>query len=103
MIHLKQYAKLESCQVIAKKHKVRQNKSRGQNDSNDVHIHFAVRDALRGKALAAVINNHDELMELWDWSLAVSKDAEMKARIRGIKNMMKTFDFYFGCTLGEQL
>ena len=27
-----------------------------------------------GKALAAVINNHTEPMELWDWSLKVSKD-----------------------------
>ena len=42
-------------------------------------------------------------MELWDWSLTVSKDAGMKGRIRGVKNMMTTFDFYFGCTLGEQL
>ena len=42
-------------------------------------------------------------MELWDWSLTVSKDAEMKARIPGVKSMMTTFDFYFGCTLGEQL
>ena len=42
-------------------------------------------------------------MELWDWSLTVSKDAEMKARIGGVKRMITTFDFYFGCTLGEQL
>ena len=42
-------------------------------------------------------------MELWDWSLTVSKDAEMKARIRGVKSLMTTFDFHFGCPLGEQL
>ncbi|KAK2567210.1 hypothetical protein P5673_009021 [Acropora cervicornis] len=42
-------------------------------------------------------------MELSDWSLTVSKDAEMKTRIPGVKSMMTTFDFYFGCTLGEQL
>ena len=58
---------------------------------------------MRGEALAAVINNHAELMELWDWSLTVSKDAEMKARIRGVKSMMTTFDFDFDCPLGEQL
>ena len=39
-------------------------------------------------------------MELWDWSLTVPKDTEIKARIRGVKS---PFDFYFGCTLGEQL
>ena len=36
---------------------------------------------MRGEALAAVINDHAELMEIWDWSLTVSNDAEMKARI----------------------
>ena len=58
---------------------------------------------MRGEALAAVINSHAELMKPWDWSLTVSKDAEMKARIRGVKSMITTFDFQFGCTLGEQL
>ena len=60
---------------------------------------------MRGEVLAAVINNHAELMELRDWLLTASKDTEMKARIRGVKSkiMMTTFDFYFGCTLGEQL
>ena len=56
---------------------------------------------MRGEALAADINNHAELIELWDWSLTVSKDTEMKARIRGVQS--STFNFYFGCTLGEQL
>ncbi|XP_068671396.1 uncharacterized protein [Montipora foliosa] len=32
-----------------------------------------------------------------------AKDTEMKARIRGVQSMMTTFNFYFGCTLGEQL
>ena len=27
----------------------------------------------------------------------------MKARIRGVKSIMTTFDLYFGCALGEQL
>ena len=48
---------------------------------------------MRGEVLAAVINNHAELMELWDWLLTVSKDTEMKARIRGVKSKMTTFDF----------
>ena len=48
---------------------------------------------MRGEALAAVINNHAELMELWDWLLTVSKDTELKARIRGVKRMMTTFDY----------
>ena len=27
----------------------------------------------------------------------------MKARTRGVKSMITTFDFYFGCSMGEQL
>ena len=48
---------------------------------------------MRGEALAAVINNHAELLKLWDWSLIGSKDEEMKARIRGVQSMMTTFNF----------
>ena len=77
--------------------------SRGNNESRGVHAFCPTRWTARREALAAVINNHAELMELWDWSLPVSKDKEMKARIRGVKSMMTTFDFFFGCTLREQL
>ena len=58
---------------------------------------------MRGEALAAVFNNHPELIELWDWSLTVSNDTEIKARIRGVQSIMTMFNFYFGRTLGEQL
>ena len=74
-----------------------------KNESRGVHAFCPTRWTVRGEALVAVINNHAELMELWDWSLIVSKDTEMKARIRGVQSMMTTFNFYFGCTLGEQL
>ena len=56
-----------------------------------------------GEALAEVFNNHAEPMELWDCSLTVSKQTEMKAKIQGVQSTMTTFNFYFGCTLGEQL
>ena len=68
--------------------------SRGKNESQGVHAFCHTRWTVRGEALAAVVNNQAELMELWDWSLTVSK-----ARIRGVQSMMTTFDFYFGCTL----
>ena len=51
--------------------------------SHVVYMHFfPTRWTVCGEALAAVINNHAEPIELWDWSLTVSKDTEMKARIR---------------------
>ena len=75
--------------------------SRGKNELRGVYAFWSMRWTVRGEALAAVINNHDELIELWNWSLTVPKDTEMKARIRGVKSMMTTFDFYVGCSLGE--
>ena len=80
--------------VTAKKHKVKI-RAETKNESRGVHAFCPTRWTVRGEALAAVINNHAELMELWDWSLIVSKDTEIKA-IRGVQSMMTTFNFYFG-------
>ena len=73
------------------------------NESRGVHAFCPTRWTVRGEALASVLNNHDELMELWDWSLDVLKDTEMKSRINGVKSMMTKFSFYFGCCLGEKI
>ena len=73
-----------------------------KNESRGVHALCATRWTVRGEALAAVLNNHAELMELWDWSLSVLQDTEMKIRIRGVQSMMIQFSFYFGCSLGER-
>ena len=58
---------------------------------------------MRGEALAATLNNHSELTDLWDWSLTILTDTEMKARIRGVQAMMTSSDFFFSCSLGERL
>ena len=71
-----------------------------QNESRGVHAFCPTRWTVRGESLDAVLNNHLELMELWEWSLEICKDTEMKARIRGVQGMMTTFPFYFGSTLG---
>ena len=55
-----------------------------KNESRGVHAFCPTRWTVRGESLASVIKNHAELMELWGWSLIVSKDTEMKARIRGV-------------------
>lgn len=73
------------------------------NEERGVHAFCPTRWTVRGEALSSMINNYNELMELWDWSLANLKDTEMKARVRGVQAAMKTFDFFFGCMLGESL
>ena len=49
-----------------------------KNESRGVHAFCPTRWTVLGEVLAAVINNHAELMELWDWSLIVSEDTERK-------------------------
>ena len=71
-----------------------------QNESREVHAFCPTRWTVRRESLEAVRNNYMELMELWEWSLDICKDTEMKARIRRVQGMMATFPFYFGCTLG---
>ena len=74
-----------------------------QNEDAGVHAFCPTRWTVRGKTLLSILNNHVELMELWKWSLTVVKDTEMKARIIGVKSMMKKFDFLFGCAIGKTL
>ena len=58
---------------------------------------------MRGDALASILDNYNELMNMWEWSLEVLKDTDMKARVRGVQAMMPNFRFFFGCLLGERL
>lgn len=51
----------------------------------------------------SIINNHESLMKLWEWSLKRVHDTDMKARIRGVQSHMLRFDFFFRLTLGECL
>ena len=53
--------------------------------------------------MESFLNNYEELMELWKWSLQEVKDTEMKARIRGVMTVMTTFDFIFCCCLGQRI
>ena len=74
-----------------------------QNESRGVHAFCPTMWTVRGEWLEAVLNNYMELMELWEWSLDICKDTEMKARIRGVHGMMATVPFYFRCTLGAYI
>ena len=55
---------------------------------------------VRGEALSSILNNFKELMELWEWSIQVLKDTEIKARVIGVQAVMPSFNFLFGCSLG---
>ena len=51
--------------------------------------------------LNAVIENYDQLQELWEWSLQNSNDTETKPRIHGVSAHTKTFAFCFGIHLAH--
>ena len=74
-----------------------------KNVSKSVHALCPTRWTVRGEALQSFLNNFHELMELWEWTLSKCKDADIKARVRGVKSVMKTFDFVFGCQLAVVL
>ncbi|MEM7226436.1 MAG: hypothetical protein AAF495_25915 [Pseudomonadota bacterium] len=59
------------------------------------------RWTVRAECLKSVIENFDELQELWDWSLKNCSNSDMKARIRGIKVYSKKFAYCFGIHLAH--
>ena len=97
----------EICNLVKKSPKrethlklLRQN---NENENCGVHSFCPTRWTIRGQSCKAMIDNYDELMQLWEWSLGNVKDTEMKARIRGVQTYMQQFKFIFGCKLGKMI
>jgi len=88
----------KSLQRNTKLHELRETSA---NSAKSVHAFCPRRWTVRGEVLESIVENHDELMDLWDWSLSVVKDTEMKGRIIGAKSNMTSFEFLFGCSLGK--
>lgn len=57
------------------------------------------RWTVRADCLKSIIENFDELQELWDWSLQNCSNSEMKGRIQGIKVHSLKFSYCFGIHL----
>ena len=66
-----------------------------------VHAFCATRWMIGGSTLGSIIGNHKELITLWEDSLKITKDVDMKALIIGAQSQMQKFYFYFGCRFGE--
>ena len=47
--------------------------------------------------------NYPVPKKLWEESLDIVKETEMKCRIQGVASCMNTFEFFFGAVLGELL
>ena len=94
----------EICNLVKKSPsrecKIREIREKTKNQSKGIRVFCPARWIIHGETCASVFSNHEELMELWEWSLSVVSDSEMKARIIGAKNFMRMFKFMFGCKLG---
>ena len=51
---------------------------------------------MKAKALHGVLENWKSLQRLWDESLGITNDSEMKARIAGVQHQMTQFSFLYG-------
>ena len=69
-----------------------------ENEKRGIHTHL-MGWAVRREVCTSMI----DFMDLWDWSLDIIKDTEMKAQIGGVRMYMQTFNFYFGRVLGKLL
>lgn len=54
-------------------------------------------------SLASVIANYTVLQELWDDCMEFVNEAETRARIIGVSEQMRKFEYLFGVALGELL
>ena len=69
-------------------------------DSGGIRVLCPTRWTVRAEAFKSILENFNILLELWDESLQIVKDTEMKARILGVQAQMKKFDYFFGVSLG---
>ena len=70
------------------------------SDSPGIRVLCPTRWTVRAEAFKSILDNFSVILELWDESLQVVKDTEMKARIQGVSAQMKKFEFFFGVSLG---
>uniref|UniRef100_A0A1X7TTB8 DUF4371 domain-containing protein n=1 Tax=Amphimedon queenslandica TaxID=400682 RepID=A0A1X7TTB8_AMPQE len=69
-------------------------------DSRGICVLCLTRWAVKAEGLKSILDNFNALLELWDESLQIVKDTELKTRILGVQAQMKKFDFFFGVSLG---
>lgn len=97
----------EICKLIKKSPKretyLKKLRIQSGNKEKNVHAFCPTRWTVRGATLSSIIENHQELMELWKQSISTTSDTEMKARMIGAQTAMGKFSFLFGCLLGKKV
>ena len=70
------------------------------SDSPGIRVLCPTGWTVRAEALKSILENFDILVQLWEESLELVKDTEMKARIQGVTAQIKNFNYFFGVSLG---
>ena len=72
-------------------------------NSPGIRVLCPTRWTVRANALESIISNYNTLHELWQESLLIVRDTEMKCRIQGVASAMHSFEFFYGLFLGQLL
>ena len=72
-------------------------------NSPGIRVLCPTRWTVKAEALHSILSNYEALQMLWQESLEFVKETEMRSRIIGVSACMKSFDFFFGASLGELL
>ena len=70
------------------------------SDTPRIRLLCPTRWTVKAETLKSNLDNFNVLLELWDMSLKIVKETEVKARIQGVAAQMKKFEFFFGVSLG---
>ena len=70
-------------------------------DTPGIHCLRPTSWTVKADALKSIIENDGILQDLWDESVDVVHESEMKARILGVSAQMKAFDYFYAINLAE--
>lgn len=69
--------------------------------TSGIRVLCPTRWTVRANSLDSVLSNYESLLQTWEEAVTIVRDTETKARIQGVEAQMKTFEYVFGCMLGE--
>ena len=78
-------------------------KQQMSKESPGIQVLCPTRWTVCAQALQSIIDNYQVLQQLWEESLDIVKDAEMRNRIQGVSACMQSFEYFFGLVLGQLL
>ena len=73
------------------------------SDSPGIRVICPTWWTVNAEAFESIIENYDVLEQVWEESLDMISDSELRARINGVKMTMRRFEFFFGVMLSNKI